>query len=201
LVLFQYASVLNQAGDAGAEEVYLEALSLVEHSGDNQTELNIHNNYALVLIEQGNLADARRHLTEALNLAGNSLSARTMTMYNNLGWVLLQEGDSQGSASCQSDLLRSARLAGITWIVPYSVLGLACCATQLDAAARAALLHGGADALLLATSDQWEIFEGKIRERDITVLRQRLGDDFERLYAEGVSMAHDEVIKLALSGN
>jgi hypothetical protein len=80
-------------------------------------------------------------------------------------------------------------------------LGLACCATQLDETERAARLHGGADALLLASSNQWESLEGRIRERDITVLREGLGNDFERLYAEGAAMSHDEVIKLALSGN
>jgi tetratricopeptide (TPR) repeat protein len=201
MALFQFASVLDQAGDAGAEVVYLEGLALVEHSEDHQTERHLRNNYALVLIGQGNLSDARRHLKEALNLAGNELGALTMTMYNNLGWVLLQEGDAQRSASYQSDVLRSARLTGITWMVPYTVLGLACCATQLDHAERAARLHGGADALLLASSNQWESLEGRIRERDITVLREGLGKDFERLYAEGAAMSHDEVIKLALSGN
>ena len=201
MALFQFASVLDQAGDAGAEVVYLEALALVERSEDHQTERHLRNNYALVLIDQGNLSDARRHLREALNLVGNELGARTMTMYNNLGWVLLQEGDPRGSASYQSDVLRSARLTGITWMVPYTVLGLVCCATQLDETERAARLHGGADALLLASSDQWESLEGRIRERDITVLRECLGNDFERLYSEGGAMSHDEVIKLALSGN
>jgi predicted ATPase/class 3 adenylate cyclase len=201
MALFQFASVLDQAGDAGAEVVYLEGLALVEHSQDHQTERHLRNNYALVLIDQGNLSDARRHLKEALNLAGHELGARTMTMYNNLGWVLLQEGDAQRSASYHSDVLRSARLTGITWMVPYTVLGLACCATQLDETERAARLHGGADALLLASSNQWESLEGRIRERDITVLREGLGNDFERLYAEGAAMSHDEVIKLALSGN
>jgi hypothetical protein len=124
-----------------------------------------------------------------------------MTLYNTIGWVLLQEGDPQRSASYQSDVLRSGRLDGITWMHPCSVLGLACCATQFGAAERAALLHGGADALLSAVSDQWEIFEGKIRERDIAVLRERLGDDLERLYAEGLTMPDGAIIKLALSGN
>jgi predicted ATPase/class 3 adenylate cyclase len=198
-VLLQYASVLDQADDAGAEAVYVEGLAFVEHSGDIQTEWSLHNNYALVLIEQGNIAEARRHLDAARVLSGNNLNARTVTLYLNLGWVLLQEGDTQRSASYQSDVLRSARLDGVTWMIPYSVLGLACCATRLGAAERAALLHGGADALLAASSDQWEILEGKLRERDIAVLREHPANDFERLYAEGLAMPHDEIIKVALS--
>jgi hypothetical protein len=50
-VLFQHASVLDQALDVGAEPVYLEALTIVEQSGDIQTEWTLHNNYALVLID------------------------------------------------------------------------------------------------------------------------------------------------------
>ncbi len=201
LVLQQYADVLDEAGDKGAEDVYLEALALTEHSGDIQTEGKIHNNYAFVLMDRGNLTDARRHLGKALHQTGNTLNARTAAIYGSLGWMLLQEGDPQRSVSYQSDVLRSARLDGITWVLPYSVLSLACCATQLGAPERAALLHGGADALLSAVSDQWEVFEGKIRERDIAVLRERLGDEFDRLYAEGLTLPHDEVIKQALSGN
>ncbi len=196
-VLFQYASVLDQAIDASAEPVYLEALALVEHSGDIQTECLLHNNYALVLIDQGNLADARQHLEAALTLLRKG-ATRTTTVYN-LGWIFFQEGDSQRSASYQSDVLRSARLHGFTWMLPYSVLGLACSSAQLGASERAAVLHGGAAALLSASSDQWDILEGKIREREIAVLRERLGDDFERLYAEGLAMPHDEIVKLALS--
>ena len=199
-VLLHYGSVLDQAGDASAEGVYLEALALVEHSGDNQSEWSLHNNYALVLIDQGHLADARHHLEAALMLLGEGLNSRTMTLYNNLGWVLLQEGDPVRSAAYQSDVLRAARLDGMTWMLPYSVLGLACSATQLGVGDRAAVLHGGAASLLSASSDQWEILEGKIREQDITILSKRLGGDFERLYAEGLTMRHDEIIKLALSG-
>lgn len=74
-VLLHYGSVLDQAGDASAEGVYLEALALVEHSGDNQSEWSLHNNYALVLIDQGHLADARHHLEAALMLLGEGLNS------------------------------------------------------------------------------------------------------------------------------
>ena len=197
--LLQYGSVLDEAGNGGAESIYLEALALVEQSGDVQTQWSLLNNYALVLIEQGHLEEARHRLEATLTLLGNKLNTRTTTSYNNLGWVLLLEGNPQRSASYQSDVLRAARLDGVTWMLPYSVLGLACSATQLDASQRAAVLHGGAAALLSASSDQWESLEGKIRERDVAVLRERLGKDFDRLYAEGLSMPQDEVIKLALS--
>ena len=75
----------------------------------------------------------------------------------------------------------------------------ACCATQLDDPERAALLHGGADALLAASEDQWEPLEAEIRQRDQAALRDRHGAEFDSLYLEGLAMPHIEVIKLALS--
>ena len=199
--LQRYADVLVESGDIGVEAVYLEGLDLTEHSGDIQTERYLHNNYAVVLINRGNLTDARRHLEMALLQGRSRLNAQTVMIYANLGWILLQEGKPQQSASCLSDVLQSARLDGITWILPYGVLGLACCATQLGTAERAALLHGGADSLLSESSDRWEILEGRIRDRDIAVLRERLGTDFDLQYAKGLAMSHDEVIKIALSAD
>jgi tetratricopeptide (TPR) repeat protein len=199
-VLFRHGYVLDEADVERAECVYLEALGLAERSGDIETESSVHNNYALVLMDQGNLSDARRHLDAALDLAGNTLNYRTASMHSNLAWVLLQEGEPQRSASYQSAVLRSARLDGVTSIFPYAVLGLACCATEQGAPERGALLHGGADALLSAISGRWEALEGKLRDRYEAVLRERLGDDFERLHSEGLAMPHDQIVKLALSG-
>jgi hypothetical protein len=61
------------------------------------------------------------------------------------------------------------------------------------------VLHGGAEALLSATTDVWEIWESKTRARDIATLRERLGEEFELLYEEGLAMAQDEIIRLALT--
>ncbi len=113
--------------------------------------------------------------------------------------MISQEGDVQRAAALQIEVLRFCRLNGLLAFVPYQVSGLACCATKLDLPERAALLHGGAEALLLATSEVWEYFEVRVRARDVTILHERLGEDFERLYAQGFAMPHDEIIKLALA--
>jgi predicted ATPase/class 3 adenylate cyclase len=200
-VLFGHATALHQGGDAAADSFYLEALAVVEQSGDQVTAWKLHNNYATSLLGQGHLGEARRHLEVALELSGSTMSNRSANMFNNLGWILLQEGESRRAASYQADLLRSSRLNGNAWMVPYAVLGLACCATQLDSSDRAAVLLGGADALLSASSDQWEPLEESLRLRDMAVLRERLGEDFDRHYAAGRAMAHGEIVKLALSSS
>jgi hypothetical protein len=120
---------------------------------------------------------------------------------DNLGWVLHQEGEPDGARSCFTQALRTARLRGRAGDIPYPVLGLACCATQRGAFRTSAVLHGGADALLSQSSVSWEALEADMRDQDITVLREGLGDEFEHLYAEGLTLPNDEIIKLALSGN
>jgi predicted ATPase/Tfp pilus assembly protein PilF len=198
-VLYQYASVLDETDVNGAETVYLEALALTKQSGDARTAWHLHNNYACLLIDRGDLADARQHLETAIALNGNELTTRSASAYNNLGWVLLLEGDPTGSEKFHVDVLRSSRLNGTVWMLPYALLGIACSATGRGAFADGARLHGGADSLLLPVAAKWEVLEATIRNRDIAVLRERLGADFEGLYGEGMAMPHDEIIKFALS--
>ena len=197
-VLRQYGTALTLASNSRAEAVFLEGLELTERTGDALTAGILHNNYALVLMEMGNFAEARRHLEISLKLNGSELSPRTVNEHGNLALVMLQEGDAQRAQSKLIDELRFCRLNGIVSTIPYVALSLACCATMLDMPERATVLHGGADALLSPIADFWEPLEAGIRARSIATLRERLGDDFERLYAEGLSMTHDEIIKFAL---
>jgi tetratricopeptide (TPR) repeat protein len=196
-VLFRFGSALDQVGDAGAEAVLLEALELVEQSGDVLIASKLHNNYSVSLIARGDFAEARRHLEVALEL---EVGGVTSSVLDNLGWALLQEGEPEGAGSYFFGALRSARLRGQLGDIPYPVLGIACCATHRGEPEIAAVLHGGADALLSHSSVAWEALEAMIRDQDIVVLRERLGDDFERLYAEGLTMSDEEIIKLAASG-
>ncbi len=194
-VLFQYASVLDEADAPGAEAAYVEALAVVERSGNELTAWKLHNNYALFLLGQANLAEARHHFESAL--IGTELTSRSAQLFLNVGWLFLEEGDHQHAASRFGDVLRTTRLNGMVSLLPYAVLGLACCATHRGTSAQAALLHGGADALRSKSSDQWEGLEDAIRAREIAVLRGRIGDDYDRLHAEGQRLRRDEIIKLA----
>ncbi len=198
-VLLQYAITLYQVDDARAESIFHEVLGLVEQTGDAITAVRVHNVYALLLIRQGKLADARRHLELALDLSGNVMNARTNPQYLNLGWVLLSENDPELAAPFFAKVLRGSRLYGALVDTAYAVLGTACCKTNLQMSEYAATLHGGADALLSVGSDQWEVLEERIRAQDISVLQDTLGDEFERCYALGRAMPHGEIIKLALA--
>jgi predicted ATPase/class 3 adenylate cyclase len=199
-VLVRYATALDEADDSKAEIAFLEALGVVEQSGDELTAFMLHNNYATLLLRQDRILDARRQLEMALILTGTDPAPRRdAQLYLNLGWVLLQEGDTQRAASYFADVLQTHRLNGTIWHIPYTVLGLACCATCRGESELAAMLHGGADAWLMASSDQWESLERIMNAQDIDVLRERLGANFESHYAAGFAMPLDEMVKVALS--
>jgi predicted ATPase/class 3 adenylate cyclase/Tfp pilus assembly protein PilF len=199
IVLHRYTFALKRSETSAAETAFLEALGIFEQCGDERMASILHNNYATLLIEQGNLAGARRHLELALELSGTETTNLTSAKYVNLGWVLLQEGDVPRAASNYSEVLRFASLNGDVLDVAYAVLGLACCANRSEAPDIAAVLHGGADALLSLGADEWEAPESNIRAHDIANLRDRLGDEFERRYSEGLTMSQSEIIRWALT--
>jgi predicted ATPase/class 3 adenylate cyclase len=200
-ILLRYGTTLMSAGGSqgDAEPVFLEAIELVDRTGDGDTAGGVSNNYALLLLDRGDLAGARHYLERSIALRGGALSVRTSLGYGNLAWVILQEGDADRARTLLIDALRLNRLDSRADDATYTVLGLACCSTALGAPELAAVLHGGADALLAVSADGWEILELRIRERDLRTLRDRLGEEFEPLYASGRAMAHDEIVRLALS--
>lgn len=198
-VLRFYANALELTADPTAEDVYVEALEVVDGTGDRITAEALHNNYTLLLIARGELDEAQRHLEQALDLVGTELSRRSETQYLNLAWVHLQRGDAGPAASLLRDVLRMCRLHGLSADAPYAVLGLACCATRLGHPELAARLHGGADGLLEPTSDQWELMEVGIREDDVARLRGDLRGEFDVLYAEGRALEGADIVRLALT--
>jgi predicted ATPase/class 3 adenylate cyclase len=196
-VLLEHASTLLLAGDPGAEARFLEGLALVEQTGDDATAASLHNNYALVRLELGEVEVARHHLERCLQLRGEQLNLRSLVEYSNLGWMLLLEGDPQRAQLLLQDCLRTCRLAGGLSHLPYIVLPLACCAHQLDSSERAAVLLGASDALL--TAEAWESFEASIRERYLALVRETVGADFDALYSQGLTQTADETFRMVLS--
>ena len=207
-VLLQYATVLLLTGEDGleAEAVFLEALALVKRTGDQWIAERLHDNYALVLLERGDISGARHHMERSLELQtgkvgqhGRELNPSLILTYGNLGLVLLLEGDAEDAESLLVDVLRSCRLNGALWQLTYTELALASCAAKLGDLHRAAVLYGGAEHLLSEVSGIWEPLESRIRAQDVALLQARLGDEFDRLFDKGYGMPHDEIVKLALS--
>jgi tetratricopeptide (TPR) repeat protein len=197
--LLAYAAVVYVDDTEGAEAIYREALSVVEQSGDLFTASFLRNNYACLLLLEDRVAEARQQFEAALTITRTLVPRRTPGTLNNLGLVLLKEGDNAGAAELFTDGLRTSRLAGDVSAPAYSTLGLACLATLAGDLETAAILHGGANALLEAHGGAWESPEKEYRDDDIGILRARLGSAFESLYETGGSKHRDEIVELALS--
>ncbi len=196
--LLAYAAVVYVDDTERAESIYREALSVVEQSGDLFTASFLQNNYACLLLLEGRVAEARHQFEAALEITRTLVPRRTPGTLNNLGLVLLKEGDNVGAAALFKDGLRTSRLAGDVSAPAYSTLGLACLATLAGDLETAAILHGGANALLEAHGGAWESPEKEYRDEDIRTLRARLGAAFEILYENGGSKHRDEIVELAL---
>ena len=196
--LLAYAAVVYVDDTEGAEAIFREALSVVEQSGDLFTTSFLRNNYACLLLLEDRVAEARHQFEAALTITRTLVPRRTPGTLNNLGLVLLKEGDNAGAAALFTDGLRTSRLAGDVSAPAYSTLGLACLATLAGDLETAAILHGGANALLEAHGGAWESPEKEYRDDDIRILRARLGAAFEILYETGGSKHRDEIVELAL---
>ena len=196
--LLAYAAVVYVDDTEAAEAIYREALSVVEQSGDLFTTSFLRNNYACLLLLEDRVAEARHQFEAALTITRTLVPRRTPGTLNNLGLVLLKEGDNAGAAALFTDGLRTSRLAGDVSAPAYSTLGLACLATLAGDLETAAVLHGGANALLEAHGGAWESPEKEYRDDDIRILRARLGAAFETHYESGSSKQRDEIVELVL---
>ncbi|HTW08312.1 MAG TPA: protein kinase [Acidimicrobiales bacterium] len=194
-----YAVVLHYRNSPETEPTFIEALELTERAGAVRTATVLHDNYANFLMSQGRLPEARQHLETALEIQDKKLTTRSLLAHHGLAWVLLQSGDVQCAAMDHADVLRAASMYGNLFWVATAVLALACCATHLGPVELAATLQGSADALMAPLAGQWEPPQSDIRAAHVAGLRERLGSDFDRLYAEGTRLGYDEIVRLSLS--
>ncbi len=62
-------------------------------------------------------------------------------------------------------------------------------ATKVVGAEQSAVSRGGAQVMLTSVSDRWGCLEAEIREHDVTVPREHLGEEFEREGTNAVIIA------------
>lgn len=178
-----------------------EGIQIAHASRDTYRESMLHEIYALYVLMGGpeGLGEARRSLERALDLLHGGFGTNALALETNLGFVLLQEGDVQRASDTFVRLLRLVRLRGNRTLNAYLVLAIALASTRLAEPVRAAALHGGADSMRSEFSVTWETMEAELRDADLAELRALLGDEFDRRYADGFAMSHDDVITLALT--
>jgi hypothetical protein len=81
----------------------------------------------------------------------------------------------------------------------YAVLGLACLSGDVGGWARAAALHGVAQAFQDRTGNSWQEFAARDRRDSLDQARVHLGkEQLERAYAQGLALSLEKALDLAL---
>jgi hypothetical protein len=148
----------------------------------------------------GMLAPAQAHFEEAraiaLELRDKDFVAFTLL---NLGVIALLQDDIVTAVEYGVESLTLARRVNDRGLLPYNVLALALCASAADEFERAAVLHGGADALIAEIDEAFEPLEAELRAQDHARVGLALGaDGFAAAYGAGRAMGHTEIVTLAL---
>jgi predicted ATPase/class 3 adenylate cyclase len=180
------------------EALMAEALACSRRSGDLFLTTLLQNNAGVYALDAGDMVAARSHLEQA-EQAGRALGAEIHNIPINLGWVLREEGDGEGSGSMFVNALRQSRRRGELPGIAYSCLGLACLAADRGEWHRGALLHGVAQTFFDRTGESCQEPEEGYRRRSIDLVRAHLGEqEFERLYADAGRLSFQESITSAL---
>ena len=97
---------------ARSKELFTEAISCAERSGDQYCIAHIENNAGVYALEVGNIPAARAHLEEAVRVSHAIGYVNHYQPIVNLGEVLREEGDREGARSKFQDGLRILRRVG-----------------------------------------------------------------------------------------
>ena len=162
----------------GATGAYLDALRLFEGEGDLGAVANTEGHLGNLAIVRRDTAAAREILTHSLEMAdcvGDRATAAMAVL--NLALVEYLDGDCSRARGKFVAALAGARERGDHINVCYSLFGLALIEGELGHHARAACLHGYADARLESIGQAIQPLEAELRERSLERLRAALGPD------------------------
>jgi predicted ATPase len=198
--LMMYLLCSSIIDPARSKDLFTEAISCAERSGDQYCIAHMENNAGVFALEEGNIPAARAHFEEALRVSREIGYVNHYQPIVNLGEVLRGEGDREGARSKFQDGLRILRRVGDRSGIASANLWLAFLAVDSGDWHRATLLHGVAQAFMDQEGGVWQESEAHHREISINEVRTRLGDaEFERVYAEGKRLSVEEGFNLALT--
>jgi predicted ATPase/DNA-binding SARP family transcriptional activator len=199
-VLSKYAATRLMLGDLDAawgmaNEAY-EAIEPVHP--DSMLHSFVYTWRGAIARARGDLAEARR-MHEANLRVGRWLKHRTVLGHGHafLGAVQLAEGTVDDAFASYCEALPYHLDLGDGWGLALDLEGLAACAAHRRRHADAARLMGAVDALREKSAVALPASDAADRARRMSLARGKLGDAFERLYAEGHALSMDDVVRLA----
>jgi predicted ATPase/class 3 adenylate cyclase len=176
-----------------------ESLRLFRQAGDRREVGTMLGNLGYAEISLGDLQSARRHLRESLGIA-RELDDTYGVVYEttNLGLAEYLDGASGAAEALFAESFDLARRTRMQAGMAYALIGLAMAGSAADPA-RAARLHGAADAVLAAIGETADSLEGRLRDADCARLRATLGSAaFEADYAAGRGLDTAQIAVLVL---
>lgn len=184
-----------------ARAFYEESLVIKRKLADKRGISITVGNLGNVLFEQGDYATARTLLEESLALK-RELGDKwgIAAVLSNLGGVALGEGNTKAARRFLEESLVIRRELGDRWSLADSLEGFATLAFQERQLERAARLWGAAEVIREAIGAFLAAGECARRDRDMTAVRQQLGEEAIALvYSEGQQLADEEAVAYALA--
>jgi len=152
---------------------------------------------ALLELECGKLTEARSHLEGAL-ASGAGEGDYNLAAHLNLAIALALTEELVSATQhwrTAADSAESANLGAYFW--PVLIVGAFCC-SALGSDEQAAILHGAATQRVDDSDEVFEPLEAWLREEDLRLLSQRLGQDrFDRAFARGRVLSFEDALALA----
>ena len=164
-----------QGDDRSARQLFGEAVTLFRELGDRDRLANTYNALGVLLMDLGDLVEARAALEEA-RVAEMGDSQFSLGPNQNLATIALLEGDAEIAERMFAECLKEARRDGHRSGTAYAFLGCALSATLRGDFHRAAALHGVADEVIEQAGQPFEDLEARLRTADLQTLHPALGD-------------------------
>ena len=151
--------IVGAQGDhRSAGERFGEAVALFRELGDRQCLQNTYNSLGVLLINHGELVEARAVLEES-RVALLAIRRFAYVAEQNLATIALLEGDADIADRMFTECLRAVQRDGYRAGTAYAFLGCALTATMRGDFHRAAVLHGVADEVIEQAGRPFEDLE------------------------------------------
>ena len=187
-----------QGDDRSARQLFGEAVALFRKLGDRELLGNTYNNLGVLLMDQGDLVEARAALEEAC-VAERAIGGTPTGPSQNLATIAILEGDADTADRMFAECLSEARRDGHRSGTAYAFLGCALSATLRGDFHRAAALHGVADVVIEQAGQPFEDLEARLRIADLQTLHRALGDAaWQQGYEHGRQLSTTEAAAMVL---
>jgi tetratricopeptide (TPR) repeat protein len=183
---------------AQARADYSEALRYCESTGDRQGQATTLNNLAVLELDQGAHAAARRYFDEALALVeGVGDPALTPFIHYGVGLTLILDEDYDSAQRSLAEALRESGRTGQPSLEAYALLGTAIARARSSPDLLAAQLLGAAQVMFDRLRERPEPTEAALCDQARSALTTALGDDLEMALTRGRSLPAAESVRLA----